>query len=289
MARSLLSTFGFAPSAAMAAPPPPILAYYDAHTHIHLFDGDALPSVLAAAADAGVTRAAVCGTHEGDWQSVADLAATHPSFIAPSFGVHPWHVGDVKPGWEGRLEALLTTQPTAGVGESGLDRAARGDAAASSPVQRAAVAVHARLAVAYTRPLTLHCVRAVGALADVLETEAPPSGFPAAVVVHAWRGGRDAAARLLAVGAHLSLNARSVVGVAPGALAWLPLDRVLLESDADGRPHKTVGGASSSPHSQHIAVPADLPAVAAAVATAVGVDVAVVVEAATRNARRVFG
>lgn len=272
----------------MAAPPPPTLAYYDAHSHLHIFD-DNLPSVLAAATAAGVTRAAVCGTHEGDWPAVAALAAAYPAFVAPSFGVHPWHVGDVTPGWEGRLEAMLTTHPAAGVGESGLDRAARSDSAASPSIQRAATAVHARLAVKHHRPLTLHCVRAVGALADVLETDAPPSGYPAAVVVHAWRGGRDAAARLLAVGAHLSLGARSVAGVAPGALAWLPLDRVLLESDADGHPHKAVGGSPSSPHSDHVAVPADLPAVAASVAAAVGVETGALVEAATSNARRVFG
>src|SRR5690606_19699382 len=82
-------------------------------------------------------RAAVVnGTCETDWPDVAalcrgDVSANDGSpRLIPSFGLHPWHVGNASPDWRGTLlaqfesprESRTTSAPTVAVGEIGLDR-----------------------------------------------------------------------------------------------------------------------------------------------------------------------
>lgn len=184
---------------------------------------------------AGVAGVACCACSEDDWPDVAALADRYRGFVHPSFGLHPWYLEGRRPGWEARLEALLRSRPGAGVGESGLDRAKTSKRKLPPlDVQLEALAVHARLARELRRPLTVHCVRAAGALHDALSPFAPflrrtqqalsssssSSSFsPSAaaldntcVVFHGWQGPREEVLRLcrLGSGVFFSLGARSL-------------------------------------------------------------------------------
>ena len=70
---------------------------------------------------AGVKRTVTNGSSESDWAAVADLAGIHP-IVLPSFGVHPWDVGNRTAQWQDKLVAHLDANPRAAVGEIGLDR-----------------------------------------------------------------------------------------------------------------------------------------------------------------------
>ena len=258
--------------------------------------------MVATAIERGVTGAAVCATREADWPAVAALAAAHPSFVAPSFGLHPWWLGEAEEGWEGRLKEVLVRHPCAGVGESGVDKAARAGtrfedgSTVSLDVQVHALQAHAALAVELNRPLTVHCVRGAGTLREALSSMSP--SFPAGVVVHGWHGARAAGELLLGMeGVCLSLGLRSVLDAAPGSLSWIPLDRMMLETDApDGlSPHSAAALAGAlapapppGPLGRPVNVPANLPLVLAAAAAATGVGEAELAAAATSTARRLF-
>lgn len=96
---------------------------FDAHCHLQderLVTRAA--AVFEAAGREGVAGFCCCGTEEGDWGAVADLAAAHPG-IVPAYGLHPWYISPRSPDWSAALAARLAANPRAAVGEIGLDHA----------------------------------------------------------------------------------------------------------------------------------------------------------------------
>ena len=73
---------------------------------------------------AGPSCAGVClvSSGEADWAPVEAAARTGARH---ALGVHPWQAHEQREGWGGRLREELLRQPTAAVGEAGLDRARR--------------------------------------------------------------------------------------------------------------------------------------------------------------------
>jgi TatD DNase family protein len=285
------------------------LRLFDAHCHLQSPRlAPHLDAALAAAVEAGVVACAVNATCEADWQDVLDLAARQSTpALRPSLGVHPWHLHTLTPGWEGRLRAALITNPSAGVGESGLDRAPKGLASADEALQAAALSTHIALALDLHRPLSLHCVRATGALTELLTARAP---FPAGVVLHAWHGSADATRRLAQLeGVHFSVGARQLLAAPPrvgegvaqpvsekarAMLAAIPAGRLLVETDAPdgwvpGVGLPVVGGAPTPVNQTPVNHPATVARVVDLVAEATGWEVAAVAAASFRAAERVFG
>lgn len=225
-----------------------------------------LDAIVARARLVGVAGVACCSCSEEDWKTVAALAARYPDFVHPSFGLHPWCLeGGRKPGWEARLEALLRSLPSAGVGESGIDRAKTSKRKLPSlDVQLEALRVHARIARELRRPLTVHCVKAAGAIHETLSAFAPfsrrdptsPSGgsgpSPLALdntclVLHGWQGHKEEVLRLsrLGNGVFFSLGARSLPRKeeeTAGGLSHIPPSRLLIETDSpDGFEPRCLG------------------------------------------------
>ena len=155
---------------------------HDAHNHLqdHRLALH-LDSALAELQTMPFGRAVVNGTRESDWDAVLEIAAEHP-WITPSLGLHPWYVPEASSGWQTRLEALLESHPRCCVGEIGLDRWIQGH---DLDKQRAAFSAQLELAHRYERPATIHCVRAWGALWNVLrDTPLPGPG----ILLHAYGG-----------------------------------------------------------------------------------------------------
>jgi TatD DNase family protein len=205
----------------------------DAHNHLH--DRRLLPERAAFLGELprlGVTHAVVNGTQEDDWAAVMALAA-EVSWVQPSFGLHPWHVRGRSPHWLKTLTHNLETQPTAGVGEIGLDRWIEGhDLADQSEVFCAQLA----LAVKMERPATIHCLRAWGPLWEILRAHPLPArGF----LLHAYGGPAEMTRGFLERGGYFSFNAsflheRKVAQ--REVFRLLPADRLLVETDAPDMP-----------------------------------------------------
>lgn len=210
--------------------------YFDAHCHLqdsrYTRHQDEIFQVCQ---QHGVRRFAVCGTNEGDWPAVSSLSHDHPHSITPNFGLHPWFVGRQSDSWRQRLHSTLYKNAQAGLGECGLDKGSR---YADMETQEAAFLAQLCLGKHLNRPISVHCVRAFGRLAEIVRQEAP---FPAGLILHSWAGSADITAGLAKLGGiYFSISGhltRIATSKASAMLAQVPLDRLLLETDCpDGLP-----------------------------------------------------
>lgn len=219
---------------------------------------------------------------EGDWAAVLKLRG---SIAAYGLGIHPWRAHKATAGWEGRLEAALRADPAAIVGECGLDKAAKTPETGQTEwaAQQAVFEAQMRLAATLERPVSVHCVRAHGALYEYLrEAQAKGEGAtPPTVALHSYTGSPELAislCRLPRVGEGIFFGFSAAVNLKTPAMgnklqevvARIPYDRILLESDLDERRP----------------IPSALGRVAEALAAATGMECLALVALCQRNAAR---
>jgi TatD DNase family protein len=254
--------------------------------------------------------AVVNGTAENDWAEVTALAREH-AFILPSYGLHPWNVGNASARWRDQLQRELDADPRATIGEIGLDRwileradrwileRAKPDDSRLAGLRRASLdeqleAFHWQLALAAARnlPVTIHCIDAWGALTDALRTaKLPARGF----LLHAYGGSAELAREFAALDGYFSFNGY-FLGERQKAkrevFQTLPVDRLLVETDApamplppDRRTHELPGLANGNP----INHPANIGAVYGGLAEIRGLPVEALWPQIEANFHRLFG
>ena len=199
----------------------------DAHCH-YQFAEVPYAAVEQARAD-GVGQAMINGSAPSDWEDVAALGRRDPRNRV-SFGLHPWDVPTAPEGWAETLRAYLIAHPTAGIGEMGLDRWVKG----FDPVaQESAFRTQLALAVELVRALTIHCVKAIGPLMDILRgAQLPRRGF----LLHSWNGPVELVPELAQLGAYFSFSAHHLMprkaDLRVQFAASIPRERILVETDA---------------------------------------------------------
>lgn len=298
---------------------------YDAHNHLQ--DEWLAPHLDLIAADlaaAGVAGAVVNGTCEADWPAVSALAARFP-WVHPSFGLHPWDVGNASPAWRDTLQRTLDAHPCAAVGEIGLDRRildrARPDDPRLAGLRRAPLeeqleAFRWQLALAAERnlPVSIHCLDAWGALTGVLDrSPLPARGF----LLHAYGGPAELVPSCAARGAYFSFNgsflpAPPAAPAPPGppgpfhairekpsradrvarVFAIVPPDRILVETDAPAMPPPPglrTHGLPPAPDGTPVNHPANLAATYAGLAALLARPPAGLAAQVAENFRRLFG
>lgn len=281
---------------------PSAVNLYDAHNHLQ--DAWLAPhraQVWRDLATIPLHAAVVNGTHETDWPDVAALARQH-AFVVPSFGLHPWYVGNASARWRDTLQQFLDTHPRAGLGEIGLDRwmlerakpddpRLAGLRRASLAEQREAFAAQLALAVARGRAVTIHCIDAWGALLDTLRsTPRLPRGF----LLHAYGGSAEMVRDFAALGGYFSFNGY-FLGARQRAkrevFKTVPADRLLAETDAPAMPlpagartHELPGLADGNP----INHPANIGSVYRGLADVRSISVEALVTQLEENFSRLF-
>ena len=198
--------------------------------HCHLQDGflrHDLDGALARARAAGVRLMCCNGTHVGDWDYVLGLGRAHHD-ICVSLGLHPWYVHKRPAHWLKRLEELVATNPIA-VGEIGLDNAltTRNDA-----VQEEVFLAQMHLAARYVRPVSIHCRKAFGRLAELLGKIDPR---PPLIMLHAYTGSHEMVPVFEKLGCFISICAsitRPANRKARLACTRVSRERLLVESDS---------------------------------------------------------
>ena len=174
--------------------------YVDAHLHLQDPRLEA-EKVMSRARKAGVGLLFCNAIQEEDWPAVADLAAAHQE-VVPFFGIHPWFSDTATAGWQRRLLTISETLDKAiGIGETGLDRSCQIDFA----VQQKLFSEHLELAADQSWPLSVHCVRAWGALVDLLTDFSRQRVLPP-VLIHSFNGSTEIMKRLTTLGCYLSYS-----------------------------------------------------------------------------------
>lgn len=195
----------------------------DAHCHLQK---DGLEATIEAAKQRGIERFVVNGTCENDWPEVARLARAHNE-ILPCFGLHPWFVKDRSPKWQTKLESWLEEFPEAGVGEIGLDRWIKDY---DIEDQLSVFESQWQIAVAKGRPVTVHCLKAWGALESSLQ-QLPSARF----LLHSYSGSAEMVPGFVKHGAWFSISGyflKPEKAAKLNVFDAVPSDRLLLETDA---------------------------------------------------------
>ncbi|PTY07713.1 TatD family deoxyribonuclease [Opitutaceae bacterium EW11] len=279
------------------------VAYRDAHNHLQdVWLAPHLERVCAQLEALPIRAAVVNGTVDNDWSAVAELARRF-SWVKPSYGVHPWLVGNRGTHWLEALKSLLKEDAAAGVGEIGLDRWILDSARPDDPrlaglrrapleEQREVFTIQLQLAAAENRAVTIHCLDAWGMLTDVLaNSPLPARGF----LLHAYGGSSELADHFARHGAYFSFNGYFLGDRKERqreVFRTIPLDRLLVETDAPSMPLPQAWRTYKLPptaHGQPVNHPANIEAVYAGLASLRGLPLEELAQIVDANFRRFFG
>lgn len=202
--------------------------FVDSHCHLDFPDlAEREADILAAMAANRVGQALCISVKLEDFPRVRSLAERHPNLWA-SVGVHPDNADCEEPDVT-RLLELADHPRVIAIGETGLDYHWHKDA---PEWQRTRFRTHIRAARACNKPLIVHTRSAA---ADTLRLMQEEGAATCGGVMHCFTESRAVAEAALEHGFYISFsgivtfrNAKELKEVA----AWVPLDRLLIETDA---------------------------------------------------------
>jgi TatD DNase family protein len=210
--------------------------YTDSHCHLNFPELQTnLGQIRQDMADAQVTRALLISTKLETFPDVHALAMAHDNFWCTA-GVHP-DEDDVQ---EPSLDDLLRigqNPKVVGIGETGLDYYRLGDrTVADMAWQRQRFRHHIHAAQQLRLPLVIHTRSASEDTLAILKEEGEDGGAKAVGgVFHCFTETEQVARAALDLGFYISFsgiltfkNAQDLRDIA----AWMPLDRILIETDS---------------------------------------------------------
>jgi len=219
--------------------------FIDTHCHFDFppFTADEVPS-LERAAKAGVEAIIVPSTEADNFGRVLDLARQHQALYA-ALGLHPIVIERHLDEHIDRLDALLQTaeKKLIAIGEIGLDLY-REDPHFER--QQAILDAQLRLAKRHDLPVILHSRRTHDKLAMHLKR----IDLPRRGVVHGFSGSLQQAQRFIALGYKIGVGGTITYPRASKTrevMAQLPLDALLLETDAPDMPLNGFQGQPNRP------------------------------------------
>jgi len=200
-------------------------------SHVHLADvrfAGMRAQVLALATAAHVNALLAVAAVAADWPRLLRLRRHFPQ-VGVAFGLHPWFGHE--PRALQRLPEWLRRGGAVAVGECGLDF---GAGRASRAEQEALLLPQLRLAREMDLPVILHAHKSEDVLAMHLSHLPGLRG-----VVHGFHGSGKQADKFLQLGFYLGMGAAITYPNAQrlrAVVASLPLERIVLESDAPDQP-----------------------------------------------------
>ncbi|WP_227983089.1 TatD family hydrolase [Dickeya poaceiphila] len=212
----------------------PAFGFIDTHCHFDfpLFADDAASS-LARAAQAGVRRLIVPAVAAEHVDRVLALSERW-SVLYAALGLHPLYIAGHQEAHLAELASALAYSPPrlVAVGEVGLDLYMLEP---QFERQKAFLAAQLKLAAQHDLPVILHSRRSHDQLAQMLRRHP----VPCTGVVHGFAGSYDQAMTFIRLGYYIGVGGTITYPRANKtrqAIARLPLDRLLLETDAPDMP-----------------------------------------------------
>jgi TatD DNase family protein len=248
----------------------------DTHCHLDVeeFDADR-DAVIARARAAGVTRQIVPAIEASTWPGLRDACAKDDGLF-PAYGLHPLLIASHREHHLRELRDWIERERPVAIGECGLDFWVEG-----LDPDTQALYFEGQLALAreYDLPVVVHARRAVDAVMAAIKRIGKLRG-----VIHSYAGSEEQARQLADLGFLVGIGgpvtydrANRVRRVA----ATIPLDTLLLETDAPDQPDSAHRGERNEP--------ARIVNVLDTIAQLRGVEPEEIAKATTRNAERLFG
>ena len=246
-------------------------------THCHLDKLDSTPEeAIIEAKQAGVQRMVTVSVDEPSLDFVSSMVQQFPE-VYGSVGFHPHDAAELTEDLEQKIRKLaLEEKKLIAIGETGLDYHYM---YSSAEVQQQVFSKQLQLAVELNLPVIMHSREAETDTLNILqEIPVPPLG-----VAHSFTSSFEMAKTLIEMGWYIGINGIVTFKNAEDlreVVSWLPLDRLLLETDSPflaptpfrGKPNK----------------PAHIPVIATFIAELRGISLEQLSEQTSANAQRLF-
>ena len=246
-------------------------------THCHLDKLDSTPEeAIIEAKQAGVQRMVTVSVDEPSLDFVSSMVQQFPE-VYGSVGFHPHDAAELTEDLEQKIRKLaLEEKKLIAIGETGLDYHYM---YSSAEVQQQVFSKQLQLAVELNLPVIMHSREAETDTLNILqEIPVPPLG-----VAHSFTSSFEMAKTLIEMGWYIGINGIVTFKNAEDlreVVSWLPLDRLLLETDSPflaptpfrGKPNK----------------PAYIPAIATFIAELREISLEQLSEQTSANAQRLF-
>jgi len=248
----------------------------DSHCHLDAseFDPDRA-EVLARADAAGIVAQVVPATTAAGWDKLRSVCAARAD-LHPAYGLHPVFLDEHAPDDLQRLREWIESERPCAIGECGLDYFIE-----TLDRERQSFYFDAQLALAreYELPLVIHARRSVEAVIQAIRRVGGLRG-----VVHSYAGSPEQARQLWELGFLIGLGGPVTYDRAHrlrGLVSDMPLQYLLLETDAPDQPDAGIRGQRNEP--------ARLASVLDCIATLRNEPAEAIAAQTTLNARRLFG
>jgi len=213
-------------------------------SHVHL-DDDRLAmdftEVLNRARKAGVAAQVIPATHVGNWPRIQQLCSQHPDLYA-CYGLHPCFMPHHTTEHLNQLAQWLGREQPVAVGECGLDYATDN---LDKSAQQKLFAGQLSLAREFRLPIVIHAYKAVEDVIRMVRASGHYTGL-----VHSFNGSLQQAHRLIDLGYKLSFGGAITYSRATrlkDLISKLPLDSIVLETDAPDQPSQQYQGLRNEP------------------------------------------
>jgi len=248
----------------------------DSHCHLDAaeFDGDRA-AVIARAQAAGIAAQVLPAVTAASWPKLREVC-TMADGLYPAYGLHPLFLDQHRPAHLPLLGEWIARERPCAIGECGLDFFVDG---LDEAEQQRYFAGQLQLAREFDLPVIVHARRAVDAVILAIRKVGRLRG-----VVHSFAGSPEQARQLQSLDFLIGLGGPVTYDRAQRLrrlAAELPLQQLLLETDAPDQPDASIRGERNEP--------ARLRTVLDTIATLRGQPAAEIAEQTTRNAQRLFG
>ena len=247
----------------------------DSHCHLDAseFDDDRA-AVVARARRAGVLRQIVPAVDAAGWPRLREICAGETGLF-PAYGLHPMYLDAHRPDHLVELRDWIERERPCAIGECGLDFFVEG---LDADTQRRYFIAQLELAREFELPVVVHARRAVDAVISAIRQVGSLRG-----VVHSFPGSAEQARDLWRLGFLVGLGGPVTYERANRLrrlAASIPLECLLLETDAPDQPDAGIRGQRNEP--------ARLATVLETISTLRDEDPATIAAATTRNAEQLF-
>lgn len=248
----------------------------DSHCHLDAgeFDSDRA-EVIARAREAGVRHQVLPAIDAQGWPKLRDICRAGEG-LHPAYGLHPMFLDSHRDEHLEQLRQWLQRERPVAVGECGLDYFVEG---LDGQRQQFFFEGQLELAREFDLPVIVHARRAVDAVIAAIRRVGGLRG-----VVHSFSGSEEQASQLWRAGFLIGLGGPVTYERAKRLrrlVASMPLEHLLLETDAPDQPDSAIRGQRNEP--------ARLTEVLRTIAQLRGESEEHVAEVTSANAKRLFG